>query len=98
MSFPTFLPPEDLSAYLEAVAPLDAVHYVGHAAPAALFFQCVREDEIIAQATSLRYYEAGSQPKYIVWYDAGHSLNDQARYDRTRWLGEQIGLDASALE
>jgi len=88
------LPEEDLAAYLEATRPLDAVHYVGHAAPAALLFQCGREDEIIAEATSLRYYEAGSQPKQIVWYEAGHSLDDQARLDRANWLGEQIGLGA----
>ena len=86
------LPEEDLAAYLEATRPLDAVHYVGHAAPASLLFQCGRADEIIAETTSLRYYEAGSQPKQIVWYEAGHSLGDQARLDRARWLGEQIGL------
>jgi len=79
-------------------APLDAVHYVGHATPAALFFQCARKDEIITAETLLRYYEAGSQPKRITWYDAGHSLNDQARLDRAVWLVEQIGLDASAGE
>jgi cephalosporin-C deacetylase-like acetyl esterase len=92
------LPAEDLSAYLEAIASLDAVYYVGHATPASLFFQCAREDEIITEATSWRYYEAGSQPKQITWYDAGHSLNDQARHGRARWLAEHIGLDASALE
>ncbi len=88
----------DLEDYLAATRPFDAVHYVGHAAPAALFFQCAREDEIIPQETSQRYYDAGSQPKEIVWYDAGHSLNDQARLDRAQWLAEQIGLDVSVLE
>jgi hypothetical protein len=63
-----------------------------------LFFQCARQDEVIAEETSRRYYEAGSQPKRISWYDTGHSLDDQARLDRARWLAEQIGLDASALE
>lgn len=92
------LPTEDLAAYMEATAPLDAVHYVGHAAPAALFFQCARKDEIITAETSLRYYEAGSQPKRITWYDTGHSLNDQASLDRAVWLVEQIGLDASVGE
>jgi cephalosporin-C deacetylase-like acetyl esterase len=92
------LPADDLAVYLEATRPFDAIHYVGHAAPAALFFQCARQDEIIAAETSQRYYEAGSQPKQISWYDTAHSLDDQARLDRARWLAEQIGLDASALE
>ncbi len=88
----------DLDAYLEATRPFDAINYVGHAAPAALFFQCARQDEIIAEETSRRYAEAGSQPKQITWYDTGHSLDEQARLDRARWLAEYIGLDVSALE
>jgi dienelactone hydrolase len=88
----------DLDVYLEATRPFDAIHYVGYAAPAALFFQCAREDEIIAQETAQRFADAGSQPKRVTWYDAGHSLNDQARLDRAQWLAEQIGLDASVLE
>jgi len=92
------LPVEDLVAYLEAIRPLDAVNYVGHAAPAALLFQCGREDEIVGAEDFLRYYEAGSQPKQILWYDAGHRLNEQAQNDRDRWLGERLGLDLTALE
>ena len=91
-------PAEDVAAYLEAICPLDAIHYINHAAPAALFFQCGREDEIVAQAVSQQYYEAASQPKRITWYDAGHSLNDQARLNRARWLAQQIGLDEAAIE
>lgn len=85
------LPEEDLAAYLEAVAPVDAVHYVAHAEPAALLFQAARHDEIIPQATAMEFYEAASRPKELVWYDTGHSLDEQARSDRTRWLMERIG-------
>jgi dienelactone hydrolase len=92
------IPADDFVAYLEATRPFDAIHYVGHAAPAALFFQCAREDEVITHETSQRFVGAGSQPKQVAWYDAGHGLNDQARLDRARWLAEQIGLDASVLE
>jgi dienelactone hydrolase len=92
------IPADDFAAYLEATRPFDAIHYVGHAAPAALFFQCAREDEVITQETSQRFIDAGSQPKQVTWYDAGHGLNDQARLDRALWLAEQIGLEASVLE
>jgi cephalosporin-C deacetylase-like acetyl esterase len=92
------LPADHLAAYLEATAPLDAVNYVRHAAPAELLFQCGRQDEILDEATSLRFYAAGSEPKEIVWYDAGHGLNDEAFLDRARWLGERLGLDLSTLE
>jgi dienelactone hydrolase len=92
------LPAEDLAAYLEAIVPLDAANYVGHAAPAALLFQCGRQDEIIDEVTLAHYYEAASRPKEILWYDAGHALDDQAWRDLTRWLGERLGLDGSAVE
>jgi hypothetical protein len=37
---------------------------------------------------------AASQPKTILWYDAGHGLNQQAAFDRLDWLHREIGLDA----
>lgn len=83
---------EHLAAYRTLVGPLDAFRYVGHAAPAALLYQCARHDEILDEALSLRFYEAGSEPKEIMWYDAGHSLNEQAFADRLQWLGEHLGF------
>jgi len=88
----------ELAAYRQALRSVDAIQYVGHAAPAALFFQCARQDEVIAEATSQRYYEAASQPKQVVWYEAGHMLNEQAYIDRAQWLAEQLGLDSEALK
>jgi dienelactone hydrolase len=82
----------ELTAYMEAIRPLDAVHYIGYAAPAALYFQSARQDEIITVEDTIRFYDAASEPKELVWYDAGHRLNEQAHRDRTRWLMEQLGL------
>ena len=39
-------------------------------------------------------HRAASVPKTILWYDAGHGLNQQAVFDRLDWLHGQIGLDA----
>lgn len=70
----------------------DAIHYIGHAAPAALFFQFAEKDEYIIKQAALQFYEAGSDPKIIQWYDASHELNDQAQLDRIAWLKQELGL------
>ena len=92
------LTPEQIDHNLEILAPLDPVHYVGHAAPAALLFQNGRQDKGVPEASARRYQEAGSEPKRIQWYDAGHGLNTQAVRDRTEWLHEHLGIDARFRE
>lgn len=86
------------SVYYPSNAPspfLDAIHHVGHAAPSPLFFQFAKQDEYVAKSAALEFYEAGSDPKLIRWYDAMHSLSDRARLDRVEWLGTQLGLGAT---
>jgi len=72
---------------------LDAIHYIGHASPSALFFQFAERDEYITREAALQFYETGSEPKAIQWYDALHELNDQARLDRVKWLSRQLQLE-----
>ena len=35
---------------------------------------------------------ATSEPKKVIWYEAGHGLNDQAVKDRMIWLKQQLKL------
>ena len=84
--------------WLEAMEPIDSIHYVGHAAPSALFFQNARYDSLVTEADALAYQAAGSEPKRIEWYDSGHGLPDEAYYDNVNWLAEQIGIDASLFQ
>ena len=73
-------PPEEYRAYLAALAPLDACHYIGHAAPSRLFFQFARDDEFVSVKDGERYFELASEPKQIAWYDhCNHAFNAQAR-------------------
>jgi fermentation-respiration switch protein FrsA (DUF1100 family) len=86
-------PPEEVQAYLMAMAPLDAYHYISRAAPAHLFFQFARHDDFVSVKDAERYFELASEPKQIVWYDhCGHELSAQACLDRARFLCEQLGL------
>ncbi len=47
---------------------------------------------MVAPADALRYQRAGSQPKTIRWYAAGHGLNGQAYRDQAEWLRKAIGI------
>ena len=81
--------------WLEAMRPIEPIHFVGHASPSALFFQNARYDMSVTEADAKIYQSAGSEPKRIEWYDSGHGLPMQAYIDMAGWLAEQIGIDAT---
>lgn len=77
---------EQQSAYVKAMAPLDAEFYVWNAPPARILFQFARRDEFITPWDAELYVWAAREPKEVLWYDTDHSFNDQARQDRNEWL------------
>jgi len=85
--------PAARARWLEAMEPIEPIHYVGHASSSALFFQNARYDSSVTEADALAYQAAGSEPKQVEWYDSGHGLPPQAYLDMVAWLAEQIGID-----
>jgi cephalosporin-C deacetylase-like acetyl esterase len=82
-----------LEEYRETMEPIDPIYYVRHAAPPALFFQFGLQDAFYPKKKFLEYYEAGSDPKSIQWYEADHyRLNEGGRSDRIEWLRRQLCL------
>lgn len=82
-----------LEEYSSVLARIDPLHYIGHAAPSALFFQFGRQDDFFGREKFLAYAEAGSEPKQVKWYDADHySLNEAGREDRMEWLRTELDL------
>jgi len=94
------LPPEQQTQWLAAMEPIEPIHFVGQAAHAELFFQAAHHDRAIPKADAVRFQQAGSEPKQIKWYDAGHDLDLDAAAvrDQVAWLQTQIGIDAQKLE
>jgi dienelactone hydrolase len=93
------LSPEVFDAYMTAMAPLDACHYISHAAPSSLFFQFARNDTVVLVEDGQRYFDLASEPKQLAWYDnCGHEFNAQARLDRAIWLCMQLGLSQPSQE
>jgi dienelactone hydrolase len=80
---------KDRDRYRRVMEPIDPQLYVGRGSARLLFQYGTRDvfpvDKLIAFA------DAGSCPKTVINYDAGHFLDGQAQDDAVRWLVEQLG-------
>ena len=72
--------------------PIEPIHYVGCASPAALLFQNGTLDTVVYPVDALPFQEAGSEPKTVRWYCSGHALNSAALRDQAEFLSEMIGI------
>jgi dienelactone hydrolase len=79
-------------AVTERFAPLDPVRHLGRIAPAPVLLQFGRKDPFIPEDRARDFVAATSQPKKLIWYDAGHDLNAQAMEDRIEWLRGHLRL------
>lgn len=86
---------EQRENYFNTLAEVDPINYIGHVAPAALFFQFGKTDSYPTEEKGRLYSERASGPKLVRFYEAGHALNDEARRDRAAWLRVQIGVGKS---
>lgn len=89
-------PPAEWEYWLTQMEPLDAIHYIGHAAPSALLFQFAHQDEFIPEEEARHYEQVASEPKQTMWYNCDHQFNEAARHDRINWLRGQLGLQKEA--
>ena len=85
--------PVDLQEELETVLEkTDPIHFVGLAEPSELLFQDGRQDEVVPEAALKELANAGSEPKEVRWYDAGHVPSAKMWADSRSWLSDQLGL------
>ena len=80
-------------AWFQAMAPIEPIRFIPHATPTPLLLQSGRSDDLVPEADAQALHAAAPDPKTILWYDAGHGLDQQALLDRHDWLHERIGLD-----
>lgn len=80
--------------WFRAMIPVEPIRFLPHASPVALLLQNGRTDNLVPAADAEALHRAAPAHRKILWYNAGHGLNQQAMYDRHDWLHDQIGLDA----
>jgi dienelactone hydrolase len=86
-------PAGQLEKYAQVTGDIDAIHFVGHAAPIPLLLQFANFEQYFDKVSMQHYVAAASEPKKVLYYDTGHDLNDpQALQDRYDWLVKYINL------
>lgn len=90
--------PGVIDKYVQGTSDLDAIHFVGHAAPLTLLLQFANFERYFDRTSEEHYIKAASDPKQVLWYDTVHELNDpQALRDRYAWIAKQVGLKTGLL-
>ena len=82
------------NAWFRDMVPIEPIRFIGLAKPTPLLLQNGRLDQAVAAADAQLLHNAAPEPRRLLWYDAGHNLNQQALFDAHDWLVEHIGLDA----
>jgi dienelactone hydrolase len=81
---------EERRRVINRLAPLDPVLYIAEASPSPVLLQFGAKDRYVPEDQAKALFDAAREPKSILWYDAGHALNDQAIRDRQEWLCRQL--------
>ena len=86
-------PAGQLEKYAQVTGDIDAIHFVGRAAPIPLLLQFVNYEQYFDETSIEHYAAAASDPKKVLYYDTGHDFNDsQALDDRYNCLVKHIDL------
>ncbi|HET9324377.1 MAG TPA: acyl-CoA thioester hydrolase/BAAT C-terminal domain-containing protein [Gaiellaceae bacterium] len=97
--FMSLVPSEQQDEVRPLLEDTDGLRYIAQASPSKLFFQAGRKDEIVPRDALRRLIEAGSEPKKVAWYDAGHNLAvPRAQRDQLEWLSEVLEIEGPPVE
>ena len=77
---------------MDRIAPLDPIRYLPQLDKTPVLLQFANKDFYVPREKAEALYAAARGPKQILWYQAGHGLNDQASLDRQAWLRKQLRL------
>jgi dienelactone hydrolase len=91
--FLALVSPEQADEIRPLLEDTDGLRFIAQARPAKLLFQAGRSDEIVPRDALETLIRAGSEPKLVKWYDAGHALNTNAERDQLEWLSEELDID-----
>jgi dienelactone hydrolase len=77
----------------------DGLRYIAQASPSKLFFQAGRNDRIVPKDALETLIRAGSEPKKVAWYDAGHDLAiPKAQREQLEWLEQELEIEGPPVE
>jgi len=77
-----------VAAELASLDPIAAIA----SAKGSFLFQFGTTDPYVPKSRAEAFFGAAPEPKKVLYYDAGHALNQQSVADRMAWLREQLQL------
>ena len=77
---------------MDRLTPLDPIRYLPQLDKTPVLLQFANKDVYVPREKAEALYAAARGPKQILWYQAGHGLNDQASLDRQAWLRKMLRL------
>jgi pimeloyl-ACP methyl ester carboxylesterase len=86
------LTPEEKQRVMDRLAPVDPVRFIGLLAGKPVLLQFSKQDFYVPLDRAQAIVDAAKEPKRVLYYDAGHGLNEQAVRDRVAFLIEKLGL------
>ena len=97
--FMTLVSPEQQGEVRPLLEDTDGLKYIGQASPSKLFFQAGRKDTVVPKDALETLIKAGSEPKQVSWYEAGHDLAvPKAQRDQLEWLSDVLEIEGPPVE
>lgn len=84
---------ENWQAYLDTMAPFDALAHIGEVDHQRLYLQYGTADDVVPVAVARKLVDVADGAT-IGWYEADHALDELATADRVAWLVERLELAA----
>jgi hypothetical protein len=92
VAFRTLLDAQEQKLWVDAMAGLDGIHFIGRCR-AQLLLQFATRDEFLSTWDAEAYARAITGPKAVEFYPADHfGLGDASREARVRWLADLLAL------
>ena len=86
------LSPDARRHVVDRLAPLDPIRFLGALGRTPVLLQFAEKDFFVPREKADALHAAVAGPKQILFYDAGHGLNDRASQDRQKWLRAALNL------
>ncbi|HYO84722.1 MAG TPA: dienelactone hydrolase family protein, partial [Bryobacteraceae bacterium] len=80
------MPEPERTRFTQSLKVIDPVEHIAKAAPSPVLLQFATRDFFVPHDVAEEFWEAAREPKEIIFYDAVHAMNEQARRDRIDWL------------
>lgn len=86
------MPEPARTAFMSQLKAIDPVEHISQAGDVPVLFQFATADKFVPKDKAEEFIAAAPKSAKVLWYDAGHGLNEQAVEDRIQWLRQALAL------